>query len=274
MVKASQEAVSKDQQRFFIGYTEIPGVQSVRPEYTNNAALVKYLGYSKYKHIPRGPQLGGISLSSLLISDDLLINYTGAAGFNGSIVKQDGTQSVGFTSGYLTSYSSRYSFGSLPQIDVGISVLGNLNQPQTLSDYQGITGAASNLLLKVPGPGCLTLNIDEFATNRIISYDINIQCNRNPVYYLGNAYPTFVELITPLEVTCSFQIDINDYQMKDFRRYPFSESVQNLSLAVNTFDAGDNIATYNFNDLFMIGEAYETTINGNAGVSVQYKGFY
>jgi len=274
MAKATQEAVQRDQQRFFIGTTEIPGVQSVRAEYTNNASLVKYLGLAKYKHIPRGPQLANISLSSLLISDDLLIGKTGEAGFNGSIVKKDGTQSVGFTSGYLTSYSSRYSYGSLPQIDAGITVLDNLNQPQTIGEHQAITGAASNLILKIPGPGCLTLNIDEFSTNRVVSYDISIQCARNPVYNLGSVYPAFVELITPLEITCAFQVEINDYQMKSFRRYPFNENVQNLSLTVKTFDTDEQIINYTFNDLFMIGEAYETTVNGNAGVSVQYKAFF
>lgn len=275
---ATQLALGKEDQRFFINNNEIPGVQNVRAEYANNASLLKYCGISTYKHIPRGMQVGGVSVSQLLLTNDILSNYTGNSGINGYIVKnkENKEYNVAFTSGYLTNYSCSYSFGSLPQCGANFIVfgdIGNISTAETVSDLNLISTGHSSLTLKIPGPGSTTISIDEFSNNRVLAYDLSIAVNRNPIYKIGSRQPVYVQIAPPLEITCNFQVEINDYVLQSLKKYPLQEQVENLSLTVKDFRTEETIQSYVFNNLYLAAEVYETNINGFGAVNVQFKGF-
>ena len=84
----SNSRIRRDEQFVFINGVQIPSVQSVQGNYTNNAALVKFLGNSNQPIIqPRGPQIGDFSISTLVMGQDLFLQYTGNIGFNGYVIK-------------------------------------------------------------------------------------------------------------------------------------------------------------------------------------------
>jgi hypothetical protein len=275
--KVTQQSFTRENSHFYIGTTEVPGVQTLRAEYVNNSTLMRYLGYSKYKTIPNGPQQGSVSVNSLLISNDYFVGLTGNSGFNGYVYNNKNDPPVlVFTSGYLSRYGFQYSFGSLPSIDASIDVFNNLGKyydATTSIDKGIILSQNSNAPLKIPGLG-VSLSINEFATNQVLGYSINLSCTRNPVYSIGNRVPDYVELMPPIQVDCNFQIQINDYNLKTLSRYPFNEAVENLVVSLFTFDTNQAINTFSFNNLEMNGEAYETSVNGAQAVNVEYRGYF
>jgi hypothetical protein len=274
----SQISKTRENQRLFIGTTEVPGVQSIRFDYNSNGSLVKYLGQNTTPVVPRGGQFGTVSVNSLLISNDIFYPLTGNSGVNGVIIenKSNGIYSSNFVSGYLSSYSCRYQIGSPPEINTSFTVLGNLGRVDneiSSALIESIKTSNSNLMLKIPGPGGIDLNISEFETNRILACEVQVNCLRLPNYVIGNREPTEVLLSTPLEVFCNFQIEVNDYELKNFQYFPFSEPNQDISFTIRTFNTNEIINSYLFKNMSLNSEAYETNVNGAAAVNIQYRGY-
>lgn len=269
--KVSQLSLTRENHHFFVNTTEIPGVQTIRAEYSNNSRLLKALGLSKNNTIPDGFQQGTVSVNSLLLSSDQFIGFTGDLGFNGYLYNnKNDNPLLAFNSGYLTNYSCQYSYGSLPTIDANVTVFNFLGKP--LSDSLRIGQNQSSLPLQIPGLG-ISLNINDFQTNRVLAYTINLACPRTPIYPLGSRLPSYVKLSKPIEVTCNFQIEVNDYWMKSFSDYPFTHKVENLALGIKTYNTNETITNFNFNNLEMQGEALESSINNAQTINVQYKGY-
>lgn len=262
--------VSRENQHFFLNSAEIPGVQTFTADYQQNVATFKALGMNNSKLFPRGIQAGNIGISSLLISDDNFLPLTGVASFEGFVTQRtnDLGANFGFTSAYLTSYSSRYSFGSLPTIDINATVFGDMGK--LILFTQDIVNTP--FILKVPGPGCVTINLDDYTTNRLTAYTVDLTVNRNPIFGIGDRYPKEVKINYPIEVACSFQLEVNDYNFKKLRDYPYNKTVENLSLTVKSYDTEETVTSYSFNDLECVGQSYNSTVDDNLLLNLSYKG--
>jgi len=277
----AQGRVTKENQRLFINSTEIPGVQNTQLNYQINATPLKHLGLSGIQYIPRGPQVGNVSISTLLISDDQFLQYTGNVGFNGYVVrsKSNTTNNFSFTSGYLTSYSSRCAIGQIPQIEANISVLGNIGQLSSSesaavsTDLTNIAASNSNLLLKIADPGSINIDLGDFNTNRCISYDLNINVPRNPIYIQGQQAPIKVETNWPIEVNCNFTAEVDDYTPKTLNDFPESPKKRNITITLKDLDTAANIVNYGFSGMQLIGENYSSNNDGPVTMSLNYQGF-
>jgi hypothetical protein len=277
----TQISKTREIQRFFIGQTEAPGVQSVRLDYASNATLVKYLGQTSTPTVPRGGQVGNLSVNSILISNDVFYPLTGNSGINGCIIEDKASRktSAAFTSGYLTNYSCRYQLGSLPEISSNFAIFGYLGQEGVIDKTEvnslidAIKYSNSNLKLKIPGPGGIDLNISDFDTNRVLSCEVQVNCLRIPTYVLGNRLPNNVFLGTPLEVITTFQVEVNDYRMKNMELYPLNEPNQAINFTIRAYDTNEIISNYSFANMSLISEAYETSVNGAAAINLQFRGY-
>lgn len=273
----SLSRITRENQRFFINSTEIPGIQSVDASYDIGFSPIQYLGMSgPVNGTVRRAQVANFNVNALLISDDLFINYTGSTGFNGYLLtsKDNITNNFGFTSGYLNSYSSSYSIGQIPTVTAGIFAYGNagkINLLDAANDFNNIQTSSSNLLLKVPGPGSVSLNMDEFLYNRLNYYSIDINCSKTPYYSIGNRNPTTVDINWPIEVICSFQIELDAYEANSFKDFPFNNNLRNLELTVNDFNTNIQIATYQFNNLVLTAESRKASIDGGLTANLQFK---
>ncbi len=276
--------VTKGKHLFFLNSTQLPGVQSINGTFQNNATPLNFIGSAGtlIQQYPNGPQVGNVSLNYLLISNDQFLQYTGAAGFNGYIIDAlDNTaKNYSFSSGYLTSYSSKGTLGEIPQVSVNINVynkIGRLNPTDGASistDLAAIPTNISTLPLLIPGPGSISLNYSDFNTNAVQSYNINIGINRNPVYINGQSFPYSVETSYPLEITADFTILLNDYVPKKLTDYPFNQTVQNLNVGISDYATNTNIITYGFNNMVLIGESYNASIQQNTTqVNLQFRSF-
>ncbi len=213
------------------------------------------------------------------MTQDLLLPFaTGISGLNGYILKSehDKSNNYSFTSGFVTSYSSRCSVGGLPEIEVGISVLGdigNLDNNVTAADFTTITGTSpiSGLNFKLANFSTIDLELDDFQFDRLLNYELNISANRNPLYAIGTNSALNVEIDYPIEVTFDCNLEIVNFSGQKLSDFPCSPRVKNLRLALNDFVTREPYITYQFSDLILIGQNYSAGINNNVSLNLQYK---
>lgn len=272
----------RENQRIFINTQEIFGVQSVNSSFDVQHQPLKHIGQNNSPNlIYPGNQNGNVSISQILVTNDQFLPFTGESGFNGYVLRRykDNSTNYSFTSGYLTSYSSRCSIGEIPQVDVNLMVLDNLgNIPsgyslQTSGDFNAIAGLTDNFSANIAGYGSISINLSDFTTNRVLGYNLEIQIPRNPVYRIGRQLPEGVFTNYPLEVTCSFDFDRNDYANKELRDFLCNPTTQNLTLTLKNYLSSATIQTFTFNSMKFVGESYKTDANGNVSVTTTYKKF-
>lgn len=279
MVYASR--IAREQQLVFLNQTQLPGVQNVSIQYNNAANPVKYLGLACIPIQPQGEQGGSVSIQTWVIDSDPFIQYTGNFGVNGYVLRSRGNlqNNCSFTSGYLNTYSSRCGIGQIPQIDANFGVMGNignLNAGESAAVSGNLTYIQSNVFspnLQVAGPGSIDLSLDDFLTNRVNSYELGVTVNRKAVYALGQKTPVAVEINWPIEVNCIFNFEIDNYTLTNLRNYPCTPKVKDLTLTLKTFDTDTTINTYNFSDMLLIGESYNTSTDGAVSITAQYRTF-
>lgn len=269
------------EQRFFLNQQEIPGIQTFNANYDISAQFLKYIGVKDKNLVPRGAQIGSFSLSTLLISDDYWINYTGKDGFNGYLLvdKSNLAQNFSFTSGYLSSYTSRGSIGQIPQVEVNGSVFGNMGRfassesSQVTADYGAIPSTYPTGVLKIPGPGSISISIEDFISNRVQSYELNISIPRNPVYSLGQRNPYCVEINYPIELTADFTVEIFDYTGIKMQNFPLTPKVKDLTLGVYDYNTFQPISVFNFGGMTLVSEKYSAGISSNSTIQLTYKSY-
>lgn len=296
--------------KFFLNRTEISGLQGVSCEFANQLGALRFIGSENSHVLAAGPQQGNLTLDLIPITADPFINFaTGNSGFNGYILKsKDNTaDNYSFISGYITSYRHSCSVGELPRTEISISVLDNIGKlsgysvasTADLSDIYSssltyyILDEDGNRILgedgqyisyehdtqidpagspcKIATFGTVDLSLDDFTSDRVLNYELTINSNRNPIYKLGQQTPSRVEIDYPIEVTFNCLIDINDYSPSSLKDFPCNQRIKNLSLILKDHETYEPYITYGFNDLFLIGQNYNTTVEGNKQLNLQYK---
>lgn len=268
----------REKQRFFIGGTEVFGIQSLSANYSVGAAPLEYLGMSNTQEFPNGPQVASISINSLMLTADPFISYTGNSSFSGYVVTSaasPGGQNFSFTSAYLTSYQVRCSVGQIPEISTEILAVGDAGRlagDQFISDFAAISASTTVLNPQIVSYGTIEVSMDEFTTNRLQSFQLSIQSPRNPVYKLGSRIPLLVDLVYPLDISASFTLDVNDFLAYRLNSYPCAPIIKNIVFAFNEYGSGSNVMTYSFSNMKFQGMKYGIDVNSNVSVSLDFRG--
>lgn len=272
----------REDQHLFIDGREIYGVQQISSNYSLGARPIEYIGATDTVEMPDSQQVASVSVTTLMLDVDPLISYTGNQNFNGYIVNSPSSPSANnfsFTNAYLDSYSVRCGVGQIPEINANFTSYGNAGfipagySSQTDSDFTAISAYTSGINMQIASYGCIEVNLDDFTTNRLQSFQVDIATPRNPLYCIGSRYPYYVDQVYPIQVNASFTIDVNDYLSYRLNSYPCSPITKNLTLAFNEYSSGSNIITYSFSDMRFQGLRYSTDVNSNVSVEYQYRGF-
>lgn len=274
--------IGKEEQLVFLGTEQLPGVQNLNLSYTNNSTLIKHLGMSGCQYVPNGIPSASVDISALLISNDQFINFTGNSGINGFILKSRNniSENIAFTSGYLTNYTCQCSIGQIPQINSSFVILGDIGKIPTgtysalKTQLSSAQNGWSTLPLKIADPGSVDLSLNSFVTNRVQDFTVNINVPRNPIYSLGARFPNKVETNYPIECNVNFNIEVNDYSFKKVTDYPFNDTKDNITINVKDLDTQQNIISYAFSGMSLYSESYSANIDGNVKATLNYRGYY
>ena len=273
--------ITRGEQRFFLNETEVNGVQSVQIGYRLGGQQTKFLG--GVAGVDNHP-VGGVEASARVdmimmnAGDDPFYQFTGDQGFNGYILKgktsEQPNYNFSFQSGYLSSYSTSWSVGSLPQISANIDVFseaGRLHLDEIPTSIIDTTQTSSK---SIPDPGTVDISLmDDLSSNRLMSYSIDVACDREPMFFLGSRYASFVNLISPVVINCSFEIAVDDYVAGRVSQYPCDTTKRDLIINIKEHNTDNVLRTYNFPDLQLSAENYQVGVQGNAVVSSNYVGY-
>lgn len=273
------------EQLIFINTGKIVGLQDISITKNFGAGTLSYLGIgnNRFVKIPVAEQSASVSINGYLINNDYLIGMTGSQPANLFILKsqQNINDNYCLLSGYLNTYSSRYSIGAPSQISATMTFYGNVGNVPTGSldsnSYLQLSQISSNSytdnISLISNGSSVSLTLDEYSTNRVIDCSVNISTNRVPIYNLGRRRLLLNKLIYPLNVDCSFSFEIaKNYIDDDLLDFPQSPKVQNISISVSDYLNGSGIASYSFSDMTLINESKTINVDGNTIISVSYNG--
>lgn len=266
---------TKEKQHFFIGTGEVFGVQSVDASFSAPVEELKYIGMDECVLIPNGPNVGEFQVSQFLVTDDNFLQYTGEAPISGYLLqsKTDYSQNFSFTSGYLTSYSMSCSIGGIPEVRATIRAFGSVGNLPTASVPSTIANSPSDFDLKIADPGSISINIDEFSTNRVTSFDLSIESERTPIYQVGGRVPLQVKTNYPMPVSLSFQVEVDDYEYINSDEYLCGETLKDITLTIKDFQTQSNLQVFNLKKMKKVSESVLSEISSNVSLNVQYRGY-
>lgn len=150
------------------GYA-LSGVQDVNGSYGISESPIRVAGVGFIDALVESPLEGNFSISRKMVSSDPLIEYDALGNFtfdeneiSGAILYDNDTKGFGFTKARLNRYSISCSVGDVPDIDVDLTVYGELGKnvlsSSTISQVNNLTVVGYNLSLN-PFNGLVYFNM-------------------------------------------------------------------------------------------------------------------
>lgn len=267
--------VTREQQHFYINTGEVFGIQNITTNFNLPLIPIKYIGFSSGSYVFNGPKIAEIAVSQFLLTDDLFLQYTGESAFDGYILrsKNDFSNNYSFKSGFLTNYSVKCQVGAAIEVASTINAYVD-NGVFPISEIPtDIQNTSDSFPLKIADPRSISLNLDEFNTNRVTSFDINIVCNREPVYILGSNLPFTILNKFPFDVSVKFQFELDNYSGFKMSDYPCKRDVRDLTIGLKDYETSLDLSTYSFKNMTKVSETYSNSAEGVTFMSVEYRGF-
>jgi len=270
--------ITREAEKLTINGSGIDGMQSVSASYTSQAQFLNNLGVNEIKYAPQGPQQATLEVNTLLTqllpdgygfdSRDPLQNYTGDLAFSGAV--NHGSKVFQFTEGYLQSYSVSCGIGQIPQAtsssliygEFGTGVLDSYEQESQISPELNVTSFSS-----------MEINLDAFKTNRVLNFNVNIATPRLPIYAIGTDVPTGVIAGSPVEVNVNFEIQPDDYEIKNMRFVPEETVFENTVITLKKNNSNDILLTYSFENMLLSSESFQGGVDSNASVNFSLRSF-
>ena len=269
--------IRRDAEKVTINGSGIQGVQSVSAQYESTARPLNNLGVTEIRYAPQGAQTANLQINTLfthllspsapVTSLNVMQNFTGEAGFSGVI--DYGSKKFIFTEGYMDTFSCSCGIGEIPQISTTSVIYGEFG-----------TGNLTNLptdsypsALNIPSYSSMEVNLDEFNTNRMTSFSVDIATPRIPIYALNNDRPERVIAGTPVEVNINFSLDVDDYEIKNMRFVPDETVFENTTLTLKKNNSDVTLLTYSFDNMLLTSESFQGAADSNAAVNFNLRSF-
>lgn len=222
-------------QTVYIGGRKLDYVTDVDGSYSNTVRPINIMGQGAIKNVVTAIPQGDFSITRTMVAEDFMRQYTGIDSFiRGSINYNN--KVFGFNQGSLTSYSYSVNYGEPPVANYGITVYGDigsglyidssnstmLGDPSTLNAIGNKTDAPTTL----PLPSTINITCDGSITNRVISFDISTNINKQEIWRTNSTSPFQIKTKWPIEVLTNITMEIDDYELRR----------QSDSLRTNKFD--------------------------------------
>ena len=285
--------ITREAEKLTINGTGIEGVQSLSASYNSVAKPVvnlginpESLGYGNtaFQYYPEGPQEASLQLNTLMthflpIPDDFsnwssrdpMQNFTGALPFSGIV--DHGDKKFYFTEGYLETYSAACSIGEIPQSSTSSVIYGNFGTGAKFDSWSEYDAGATYPSLHVASYGSMEINLDTFTTNRVNSFNVNIATPRLPFYKIGLDEPDGVIAGTPIEVNVNFQIEPDDYEIKNMRLSPGETVFKNTIITLKENNTHNILLRYSFENMLLTSESFNGTSSSNATIDFNLRSF-
>jgi len=269
--------IRRNAENVTINGSGIQGLTSAQLGYDSVAGPLSNLGINRIEYAPQGAQTANLQLNTLLThtlspsapvtSSEVLQNFTGAAPFSGIVGY--GSKNIIFTEAYMETYSVSCGIGEIPAISTSSTIFGEFGTgslgPVSTDNYPSQVNIASYNSMEV--------NLDEFNTNRMLSFSVEIATPRVPLYAMGLDVPTGVIAGTPVEVNVNFVLDVDDYEIKNMRFVPEQTVFRDTTITLKKNNSNIELLRYSFEDMLLTSESFQGSDQGNAGVNFNLRSF-
>ena len=196
-------------------------------------------------------------------------NFTGDIPFSGII--DYGTEKIYFSQGYLETYSVSCAIGEIPQTSTTSTIYGDFGTGVLFSEYD--QGSSLIPSLNIPSYSSMEVNLDEFTTNRMTSFSVDIATPRVPIYTLNADKPNKVIAGTPIEVNVNFSLDIDDYKIKNMRLVPDETIFKNTTITLKKNNSDTTLLSYSFDNMLLTSESFQGGVGSNATANFNLRSF-
>jgi len=266
--------IRREAESITINGSGIQGVQSVGMEYDSVVRPLSSLGIQGVNgpvYAPEGPQTASLNVNTLFshkipssantLSENFFLNFTGDVPFSGQV--KYGTKNFLFKKAYVNNYGVSCAIGQIPQISTNSTVFGELGT----GDISFPSDAPSPQELAIPGYSSIEINLDEFTTNRVNSFDVSISTPRVPIYALNGDEPTAVIAGNPVVVRVNFSLEVDDYEIKNMRFTPNETVFRNTTITLKKNNSDTTLLTYCFDNMLLTAESFNGAVDSNAAVN-------
>ena len=272
--------IRREAEKITINGSGIQGVQSINAQYESVARPLDNLGITEIQYAPQGGQTASLQLNTLLINPleaaysgsfslDVMQNFTGDIPFSGII--DYGTEKIYFSQGYLETYSVSCGIGEIPQTSTTSIIYGDFGTGVLFSEYaQGVPLIPS---LNIPSYSSMEVNLDEFSSNRMTSFSVDIATPRVPIYTLNADKPAKVIAGTPIEVNVNFSLDVDDYKIKNMRLVPDETIFKNTTITLKKNNSDTTLLSYSFDNMLLTSESFQGGVGSNATANFNLRSF-
>ena len=271
--------IRREAEKLTINGTGIQGVQSMSAQYSSvgGSPLIS-LGIDTIKYAPEGPQTARLEINTLLTNTlvsgagfgslDVMQNFTGDIPFSGVI--DYGSKQLYFTDAYLETYGVSCSVGEIPQSVTTSVIYGGFGTGSFPARAQSDVTSPS---LNITSYNSMEINLDEFKTNRVSSFSVEVATPRVPIYPVGIDRPTGVIAGTPVEVNVNFAMEVDDYEIKDMRFVPDETTFRNTTITLNKNNSNTPLLVYSFDNMLLTSESFSAGEGSNAKVNFNLRTF-
>jgi hypothetical protein len=272
--------IRREAEKITINNSGIQGVQSINAQYESVARPLDNLGITEIQYAPQGGQTASLQLNTLLINTleagysgsyslDVMQNFTGDIPFSGVI--DYGTEKIYFSQGYLETYSVSCAIGEIPQTSTTSTIYGDFGTGVLFSEYD--QGSSLIPSLNIPSYSSMEVNLDEFSSNRMTSFSVDIATPRVPIYTLNADKPAKVIAGTPIEVNVNFSLDVDDYKIKNMRLVPDETIFKNATITLKKNNSDTTLLSYSFDNMLLTSESFQAGVGSNATANFNLRSF-
>tara|TARA_R110000824_G_scaffold78944_4_gene198964 strand:+ start:1033 stop:1869 length:837 start_codon:yes stop_codon:yes gene_type:complete len=271
--------IRREAEKLTVNGSGIQGIESISANYDSvGASPLSNLGINTIQYAPQGPQTATLNVNTLLThqlpsnyggSRDVMQNFTGDIAFSGII--DYGKKQLKFNQAYLESYSVSCGIGEVPKTSTTSVIYGDFGTGNYVG--AGVTSLPVAPQLAIPSYNSMEINLDEFITNRVSSFSIDVATPRVPVYIVGLDRPTGVIAGTPIEVNVNFVLEVDDYEIKNMRMVPEETIFRNTKITLNKNNSNTKLLEYSFDNMLLTSESFQASAEGNAGVNFNLRSF-
>jgi len=228
-------------QTVYIGGRKLDYVTDVDGSYNHSTKSINIFGQGSIKNVVAGIPQADFSITRTMVAEDFMRQYTGIDSFiRGSI--NYGDKIFGFDQGSLTSYSYSVNYGEPPVANYGITVYGDIGSGLYIDSTNAtMIGDPSSLNaigynkdapLKVPLPSTINISCKGSSTNRVLSFNLSTQINKNEIWRTNSISPFQIKTKWPIEVLTDITIEVDDYQTKRQSDALFTNAFDNFSINI------------------------------------------
>jgi len=210
-----KNATTNYENTFYYDGAALSGVLSVDGSYDLNYEPINVIGKGFTKSVIASVPNAELSFSRYLTNNDPVFNLTGDGSqylskkVNAGVYYSN--KYFAFEDGYLNSVSLDCSVGEIPTLNAAFNVYGDIG-PNFNPSGQHYAGGVF-----VPQVKDISLTTRNSTTNRITSFSVDYSMPKQPIYGLSSSnaeLPIEVHNVFPIEVTVSFNLEIDDYETK------------------------------------------------------------